>query len=292
MTHLIKFTKMHGLGNDFVLIDKITQHFMISPKLITAIADRRLGIGCDQILMAEPPIEPDMDFFLRIYNQDGSEAKQCGNGARCFGRFIHDIGLSPKTSFQIGTLSGNLHLMLLEDKQVSVKMGVPQFSPQDIPTLLTPKQAFEYEMIFKNIKTMPSPKRCHILSMGNPHCVITVANIHEAEVDKIGQQLQDPTMFPEGINVSFMQPLAKNHILLRTFERGVGETPSCGSAACAAVVTGIATQGLSKEIKVSLPNGSLTVKWPSLTAPVELIGPTHAVYQGHFLNNRAEHEVY
>jgi diaminopimelate epimerase len=290
MTNLIKFSKMHGLGNDFVVIDKVTQHFMISPKLITAIADRRLGIGCDQILIVEPPTEPDMDFFLRIYNQDGSEARQCGNGARCFGRFIHDRELSPKTNLQIGTLSGKLSLVLLEDKHVSVKMGVPQFSPQAVPTRLIPKKGFEYDILFKDIKDMPLPKRCHILSMGNPHCVITVADIHEVEIKRIGEQLQDPALFPEGVNVSFVQPLAKNHILLRTFERGVGETPSCGSAACAAVVTGIATQELSKEVKVSLTHGSLTIKWPSPDAPVELIGPTQTIFQGHFLGYRVENE--
>jgi diaminopimelate epimerase len=289
MAHLIKFTKMHGLGNDFVVLDKITQNFILSPKLITAIADRRLGIGCDQLLVAEPPTEPDMDFFLRIYNQDGSEAGQCGNGARCFGRFIQDMGLSPKTSLQIGTLSGRLSLTLLEDNQVSVKIGKPQFSPKAIPTLLSPKQEFEYEI---PLEGMALPKRCHILSMGNPHCVITVADITKVDVDTIGGQLQNPAFFPEGVNVSFVQPMAKNHILLRTYERGVGETPSCGSAACAAVVAGISADVLSKEVKVSLTHGSLTVKWPSSDAPVELIGTTQSVFQGHFVSVRAEYEPY
>ncbi len=289
MAHLIKFTKMHGLGNDFVVLDKITQNFNLSTKLITAIADRRLGIGCDQVLIAEAPTEPDMDFFLRIYNQDGSEARQCGNGARCFARFIQDSGLSPKTSLQVGTLSGSIKLNLLEDNQVSVKMGVPQFLPTQIPTLLSPKQGFEYEM---NLEGIALPKRCHILSMGNPHCVITVANIHEAEVENIGKQLQNPAIFPEGVNVSFVQPMAKNHILLRTFERGAGETPSCGSAACAAVVAGISSDVLSKEVKVSLTHGSLLVKWPSTDAAVELIGTTQSVFQGHFVTVRAEYETY
>lgn len=289
MAHLIKFTKMHGLGNDFVMLDKITQNFTINPKLITAIADRRLGIGCDQVLIAEPPTEPDMDFFLKIYNQDGSEVGQCGNGARCFARFIQDSGLSPKTSLKIGTLSGTLTLNLLDENLVSVKMGIPQFLPQQIPTLLTPKQDFEYEL---NLEGIALPKRCHILSMGNPHCVITVANIHEAEVEIIGNQLQNSALFPEGINVSFVQPMAKNHILLRTFERGVGETLSCGSAACAAVVAGISSGELSKEVKVSLTHGSLSVKWPSIDAPVELIGTTQSVFQGHFVTVRAEYETY
>lgn len=289
MAHLIKFTKMHGLGNDFVVLDKITQNFNLSPKLITAITDRRLGIGCDQVLIAEPPTEPDMDFFLRIYNQDGSEASQCGNGARCFARFIQDTGLSSKTTLQVGTLSGMLKLNLLDDDLVSVKMGVPHFLPEQVPTLLTPKQGFEYEL---NLEGIALPKRCHILSMGNPHCVITVANIHEAEVEIIGRQLQHSASFPSGINVSFVQPMAKNHILLRTFERGAGETPSCGSAACAAVVAGISSDLLSKEVKVSLAQGSLSVKWPSTDAPVELIGPTQSVFQGHFVTVRAEYEPY
>ncbi len=280
---------MHGLGNDFVVLDKITQNFVLSSKLITSIADRRLGIGCDQLLIAEPPTEPDMDFFLRIYNQDGTEASQCGNGARCFARFIQDTGLSPNTTLQVGTLSGLLKLTLLADNQVSVTMGIPQFSPKSIPTLLTPKQDFEYELTLEGIAL---PKRCHILSMGNPHCVMTVANINTAEVDLIGRQLQNPALFPEGVNVSFVQPMAKNHILLRTFERGVGETPSCGSAACAAVVAGISTHALSKEVKVSLPHGSLSVKWPSPEAPVELIGTTESVYQGHFVTVRNEYEPY
>lgn len=289
MAHLVKFTKMHGLGNDFIVLDKITQNFNLTSNLITAIADRRLGIGCDQVLIAEPPTEPDMDFFLRIYNQDGSEASQCGNGARCFARFIQDSGLSPKTTLQVGTLSGMLKLTLLDDNLVSVKMGAPQFLPKQIPTLLTPKQGFEYELTLEGIAL---PKRCHILSMGNPHCVITVANIHEAEVDIMGKQLQNPALFPEGVNVSFVQPMAKNHILLRTFERGVGETLSCGSAACAAVVAGISSEVLSKEVKVSLTHGSLSVKWPNLDASVELIGPTQSVFQGHFVTVRAEYEPY
>lgn len=286
MAHLIKFTKMHGLGNDFVVLDKITQNFVLSSKLITAIADRRLGIGCDQLLIAEPPTEPDMDFFLRIYNQDGSEARQCGNGARCFARFIQDMGLSPKTTLQVGTLSGMLKLSLLTDNQVSVIMSKPQFSPKAIPTLLSPQHGFEYEIPVEGVAL---PKRCHILSMGNPHCVITVADIHHAEVALIGQQLQDPALFPEGVNVSFVQTMAKNHILLRTFERGVGETPSCGSAACAAVVAGISTGTLSKEVKVSLNHGSLFVKWPSAESVVELIGPAQSVFQGHFVTVRDDY---
>ena len=289
MAQLVKFTKMHGLGNDFVLLDKITQDFVLTPKLITTLANRRLGIGCDQILIAEPPTAPDLDFFLRIYNQDGSEAKQCGNGARCFARFIQDTGLSPKTTLKVGTLSGPLDLTLIEDNLVSVKIGMPQFAPAAVPTLLVPKKGFEYEIYLEGLSV---PKRCHILSMGNPHCVMVVADIHEVNVQAIGLQLQKPDLFPQGVNVSFVQPLAKNHILLRTFERGVGETPSCGSAACAAVVAGISTQVLSKEVKVSLTHGHLTVKWPSMEIPGELIGTSQSVFQGHFVGTRTEYELY
>ena len=292
MANFIQFTKMHALGNDFVLIDRVTQNFMPTARFISLVADRRFGIGCDQILIAEPPIQPDSDFFLRIYNQDGSEARQCGNGARCFARFVYERGLTPKNRLQVDTLSGLLYLSLREDNLVSVKIPPPQFDPKSVPTLLKPKHNFEYELPMMMGLGLNFPKRCHILSMGNPHCIITVPNILEVDLAFIGRQLQNPALFPNGVNVSLVQQMAKNHILLRTFERGVGETLSCGSAASAAIVTGICTQDLSKEVKVSLTHGSLTLKWPNPDAPVELIGPTQSVFQGYLMHHRSEDEPY
>lgn len=280
MGSMIKFTKMHGLGNDFVVIDRVTQNFPIDSRLIQSIAERRKGIGCDQVLLVEPPTSPKMDFFYRIFNADGSEALQCGNGARCLARFIHDNGLINKDKIIVGTLSGLLQMSLLENNEISVEMGLPKFKAEEVPILASPISGIRYALQLEGIA---QPKECDVLSMGNPHCILSVAKVEEASVASIGAQLQKSPLFPKGVNVSFVQILARNHIVMRVFERGVGETPACGTAACAAVVAGILNGTLSNEVKVSLTEGSLTIRWKDQKSPVTLIGPASSVYQGQFL---------
>lgn len=282
----IQFTKMHGVGNDFVLLDAVSQNIKVDPFLVRRIADRHFGIGCDQVLIAEPPYEPDLDFTYRIFNKDGKEVAQCGNGARCFGRFVYERGLTDKKILHLGTLAGRLIVDLSDLSAIAVNMGEPSFSPKAIPLstkglVKLPKQG-RYRL-----PLLGQEKEATILSIGNPHCILFVPSTTEAAVEEIGSILQEHPAFLRGVNVSFVQVLARNHIKCRVFERGVGETLACGSAACAAVIAGILQEELNPEVKVDMPGGALTVSWQAGEG-VFLSGPAKSVFQGEFCLERQE----
>ena len=275
MNGKIRFAKMHGLGNDFVVIDAVRQNVLLDKKLARKIAHRHLGIGCDQILLVEPPTKPDDDFFYRIFNSNGEEVAQCGNGARCLGRFIHDDGLSQKKELTIGYAKGRMKV-IVESHQVTALLGPPSFEPKAIPIkALRQKQGHRYA-----IKVNQQMKEVSALTLGNPHCVIDVPSAREAKVAEIGKSLQNKNLFPQGVNVGFMQILARNHIQLRVYERGVGETFACGTGACAAVISGILNGALGQEVKVDMRGGHVFVSWPDQKGPVYLSGETTRVFNG------------
>ncbi|MGE3318326.1 MAG: diaminopimelate epimerase [Candidatus Berkiella sp.] len=280
MGTLIRFTKMHGLGNDFVVLDNISQAIKVDYMLIRKIADRNFGIGCDQVLVVDPPASPDVDFNYRIFNSDGKEVAQCGNGARCFGRYVFDSGLTDKKMIQIGTSNGKMEIDVSDLTHIRVDMGIPQFAAKAIP--INPKFAEKVsEPARYKINLLGNEREVTILSVGNPHCIISVPATSEAAVNEVGTALQQHPAFPKGVNVSFLQVLARNHAKCRVFERGVGETLACGSAACAAVIAGILQEELNSTVKVDMPGGSLTVSW-NPEKPVFLSGPAKSVFAGEF----------
>ncbi len=280
MSSTIHFTKMHGLGNDFVVLDSITQNIKLTPAIIKRIADRNFGVGCDQVLIVDPPALATLDFNYRIFNADGKEVAQCGNGARCFGRYVYERGLTGKKQLLIGTMAGNLKVDISDLSCIEVDLGEPIFSPKLIPLNIKAVSKLQKQGYYK-IHLLGNNREVVILSMGNPHCVISVPATSEAAVMEVGKALQKHPAFPKGVNVSFMQVLARNHIKVRVFERGVGETMACGSAACASVVAGILHGELNKEVKVDMPGGALTVKWEN-DGPVILSGPAIGVFNGEF----------
>ncbi len=268
------FTKMHGLGNDFVVIDAINQEIHLTAEQISALANRHTGIGFDQLLLVAKPNKPDIDFFYRIFNADGSEVAQCGNGARAIARFVVAQGLTNKKNIQIATLNNQLTLILEEDGTVSVSMGMPKFAPQDIPITSTQVQP-QYTLKRNDISVIFSA-----LSLGNPHAVLEVADVAVAPVAEIGTWLSQQSFFPQSVNVGFMQIINQNNIRLRVFERGAGETLACGSGACAAAVVAIKKGLCLSPVKVQLPGGVLTVEWAGGAQPVWLRGPAETVYVG------------
>lgn len=280
MEYDIRFTKMHGLGNDFVLIDNISQNIKLEPSLAKRLADRRHGIGADQILLVEPPNHPGLDFTYRIFNADGKEVFQCGNGARCFGRYVYENGFTDKTLIEVGTGSGNIQIDLSDLSNIQVNMGQPIFSPSTIPLHLKAVTPLSSKGRYK-IMMLGNEREVSILSMGNPHCIIFVPATTEAAVTEVGAALQSHAAFPDGVNVTFLQVLARNHAKCRVYERGVGETSACGTAACAAVVAGALQKELNREVKVDMGNGALTVRWDKEDY-VYLSGPTRAVFTGAF----------
>lgn len=271
---LVNFSKMHGLGNDFMVIDNVTQNVFFSKEKIQQLADRNFGIGFDQLLMVEPPYDPDQDFHYRIFNADGSEVSQCGNGARCFARFVKLKGLINRNKIVVSTKAGKMILYLEKDGQVTVNMGVPNFTPSEIP-LKANKEEKTYL-----VRADDSTYFCGAVSMGNPHCVLEVDNVDTAEVESIGPTLERHERFPEGVNVGFMQVVNAEHIRLRVFERGAGETLACGSGACAAVAIGQIQGKLSKDVRVDLPGGSLRIRWQGAGSPLKMTGPAEHVYDG------------
>lgn len=252
---LIHFSKMHGLGNDFMVIDNVTQNIFLNNDQIAALANRHRGVGFDQLLMVEPPYDPDIDFHYRIFNADGSEVQQCGNGARCFGRFIRHKGLSNKNHFQVSTKKGVISIELLGEEQVRVDMGAPAFEPAQIPF-----RAQKSETTYI-LRAEEQTFLCGVLSMGNPHCVMLVDDVDSAQVENIGPLLTQHERFPEGANIGFMQIVSRNYVKLRVYERGVGETEACGSGACAAAVWGIMQNKLDSNVTVELPGGRLEIQW-------------------------------
>ncbi|MFC1603345.1 diaminopimelate epimerase [Pseudomonadota bacterium] len=271
---MLSFMKMHGLGNDFVVIDAINQKIDLTTQQIQFIADRHFGIGCDQVLLVEPPRALNTDFYYRIFNADGSEVEQCGNGARCFANFIHITGLSDKEILHVGTLSGSIHLKHEEDGQVRVNMGAPKLEPKLIP--------FEAEAQSKHYPIEIDNRSFKIaaVSMGNPHAVIQVKSVADVPVEEVGSLLERHPRFPQRVNVGFMAVKDRKHIDLRVFERGAGETLACGSGACAAVVAGRINGLLDEQVEVSLPGGTLMVSWAGDEAPVWMSGPAIKVFEG------------
>lgn len=270
----VQFSKMHGLGNDFVVIDNVTQNVFFSKEKIQQLADRHFGIGFDQLLLVEPPYDPEQDFHYRIFNADGSEVSQCGNGARCFARFVKMKGLINRNKIKVSTKAGKMVLYLEKDGQVTVNMGVPDFEPTRVP-MVANKQEKTY--IFRvDERTV----FLGAVSMGNPHCVMEVDDVDTADVHEVGPLLERHERFPEGVNVGFMQVLSKEHVKLRVFERGAGETLACGSGACAAVAVGQIQGKLDKEVRVDLPGGSLRIRWQGEDSALKMTGPAEHIYDG------------
>ena len=271
----LEFTKMHGAGNDFVVVDAVTRQIALKPGQIRRLADRHRGIGCDQILLVEPPSLPDADFRYRIFNADGSEAGQCGNGARCFARFVREKRLSFKRSLRVQTRDGVMQLDTLQDGRVLANLGSPRLNPADVPFMT------EQTGLTQPIEVDGETYSIGVLSMGNPHAVLWVENSERVPVTRLGPQIETHPQFPKGANVGFAQQLSRKEIRLRVWERGVGETQACGTAACAAVVHGIRSQQLDTTVTVLLPGGKLSVTWEGRDdAPVWLGGPTASVFEG------------
>lgn len=270
----INFTKMHGLGNDFVVIDAINQAIELKPEQIRFLADRHFGIGCDQLLLVERPIKENADFRYRIFNADGGEVSQCGNGARCFARFVRDKNLTDKALVTVDTDAGQLQLRFDSEGLITVNMGVPRHRPAEIP-LSMPVEAPLY-----NVELDGRVVEFAAVSMGNPHAVIQVEDVANAPLGTVGAQMERHAAFPERVNVGFMQVVSRQHIKLRVYERGAAETLACGSGACAAVVAGIEWGILDRTVKVSLPGGDLKIHWPGRGEPVFMTGPAVSVYEG------------
>lgn len=270
----LRFTKMQGAGNDFVVIDGVRTSIKLGEEQIRKIANRQTGVGCDQVLIIEPPKRPDADFEYRIFNADGSTAGQCGNGARCVGRFIHEQRLSAKSTITLEVGSDLRRLTFNETGRVKAELGVPVFEPAKVP-FTAERDEMEQVLSLNNITVMAG-----VLSMGNPHAVLLVDDVKSTPVEKIGRMIQALEVFPEGVNVGFMQIESSTQISLRVFERGAGETLACGSGACAAVVHGIRLGQLSNNVTVSVPGGKLEVSWDDSNAAVWLAGPADTVFEG------------
>lgn len=270
----IKFSKMHGLGNDFVVLDGVRQHIDLSAAQLRFLADRHFGIGCDQILLVEPPRQGGVDFRYRIFNADGGEVEQCGNGARCFVRFVHEQGLTSKPEIRVETQSGIIGPRLEADGQVTVNMGVPRFAPEEIP-FVSDRSAVVYDLLVEG-----DPVTISVVSMGNPHAVQVVADIDRAPVARQGPAIEHHPRFPQRVNAGFMQVVDRHAIRLRVFERGAGETLACGTGACAAVVAGIRRGLLDGPVCVSTRGGDLTIAWNGPDQPVFMTGPAATVFTG------------
>ena len=268
------FSKMHGLGNDFMVVDCITQNMFFSQDLIRRLADRHTGVGFDQLLVVEAPYDPETDFHYRIFNADGSEVEQCGNGARCFARFVRLKGLTNKYSISVSTKKGKMILDVEDDGEVTVNMGEPEFEPSKIP--FKAKQKEKTYIMRTGDKTL----FCGAVSMGNPHVVTVVNDVDTAEVETLGPLLESHERFPERVNAGFMQIVDRNNIRLRVYERGAGETQACGSGACGAVAVGILQGLLDENVKVSLPGGDLRISWQGPGKPLFMTGPATHVFDG------------
>ncbi len=270
----IEFSKMHGLGNDFMVVDGVTQNAFFSPEMIRRLADRHKGIGFDQLLVVEPPYDPDTDFHYRIFNADGSEVAQCGNGARCFARFVRQRGLTNKNLIKVSTHAGRMTLRVEHDDNVMVNMGEPVWSPSKIPF-----RANNEEKTYI-LRVNDSTIFVGAVSMGNPHCVTVVENVDTADVDVLGPLLESHERFAERVNVGFMEIVNRKEIRLRVYERGIGETQACGSGACAAVAVGILQGLLDDTVKVHLLGGSLTIYWAGKGQHLSMTGPATFVFDG------------
>ncbi len=280
----LRFTKMHGAGNDFVVIDATQQPFSLSPEQMRRLGDRRFGVGCDQILVIEPATSADADFRYRIFNNTGDEVEHCGNGARCFVRFVVDAGLTAKRDIQVDTMNRRLRLTLQDDGRVTVNMGAPVFEPATLPVDpqgLTPR--LENGFALWPLDELQGVE-LGLVSMGNPHAVQRVADVEAAPVLTQGPLIEGHARFPRRVNAGFMQILARDRIALRVYERDAGETLACGTGACAAVVAGIRAGWLDSAVEVQTRGGMLKIEWAGLqdglSSPVLMTGPAVKVFDG------------
>lgn len=270
----LPFTKMHGLGNDFVVLDGISRPFTLSREALRQLAHRRFGVGCDQILLIEPASRKDADFRYRIFNGDGGEVGHCGNGARCLAVFAYTHGLTDKRVLRLQIESRVIEARIEDDGQVSVDMGLPRFDPAEIPFTGGTRAIVESLDLFGESVAITA------LSMGNPHAVQVVPNVAEAPVDTQGPFIETHVRFPKGVNAGYMQVLDRSHIRVRVWERAAGETMACGTGACAAVVTGIRRELLDRRVEVETNGGFLTVAWPDDNASVIMRGPAETTFEG------------
>lgn len=268
-----KFTKMHGLGNDFVIFDAISNRVQLSKEQIKKVADRNFGIGCDQVLLVEPPTRPDMDFKYRIYNADGSEVEHCGNGARCFARFVHDRRLIDRRDIRVETMNRDLLLHIRNDGKVQVDMGAPSFAPADIQLDHEPSDVY-------SLKALDRTFRFSTVSMGNPHIVTRVSQAKRYPVEKYGRALATHKAFGAGVNVSFAEITSRDLIKLRVYERGAGETLACGTGACATAVAAIRNGWCESKVNLALKGGTLEVEWGGEGERVLMTGPAETVFTG------------
>ncbi len=271
---LLKFTKMHGLGNDFVVVDAVSRKVFFNKKQIELLSDRNWGIGFDQLLVVEPPSNPEMDFRYRIYNSDGTEVEHCGNGARCFAKFVLDRELTNKHIIDVETKRGPIQLRVLNNGQVTVDMGAPSFVPKDLP--------FTAEAVQSTyaVETQSGVYDITPVSVGNPHAVLKVEQLNDELVATVGPELEAHERFPNNVNVGFMEVLSKSEINLRVYERGVGETQACGTGACAAVVAGIKQGWLGSKVTAHLTGGDLQIEWQGGDQPILMTGPAAKVFEG------------
>ena len=270
----LKFTKMQGLGNDFVVLDGIAQRVDLAPAQLRRLADRRYGVGCDQILVVEKTARPDVDFRYRIWNADGVEVEQCGNGARCFVQFVRQRGLTAKKRIRVETAGGVIVPEVVAGGLVAVDMGEPRFAPSDIPF------TGEGDVVVRSLDIDGSTAQVTLVSMGNPHAVQVVADIDRAPVAEEGPRIERDRRFPKRVNAGYMQVVDRANIRLRVWERGAGETPACGTGACAAVVAGIRRGLLDSVVSVETRGGRLEVAWPGPGAVVTMTGPAETVFEG------------
>ena len=271
---ILKFSKMHGAGNDFVVIDGIRQRIQLKPEQLRLLADRHFGVGCDQILLVEATQFPDADFRYRIFNADGGEVEQCGNGARCFVRFVHDQGLTHKREIVVETKSGLISPRLEENGQVTVNMGAPIFEAARIPFKT------DSDALVQPLEVNGEKMQISAVSMGNPHAVQVVTDVELFPVAALGGMIERHSQFPKRVNAGFMQVLDRRHIRLRVYERGAGETLSCGTGACAAVVVGIKRGLLDDRVQVATKGGVLNIHWAGDGTPVLMTGPAISVFEG------------
>jgi diaminopimelate epimerase len=270
----LRFAKMHGQGNDFVVLDGIRQRVSLNPTQVRAIADRHLGVGCDQLLIVERAASAGNDFRYRIFNADGGEVEQCGNGARCFARFVLDEGLTDKREIRVETASGVITPRVDASGRVTVDMGAPRFDPRVVP-FLAPAPQLTYEIHVAGL-----PVEVSVLSMGNPHAVQVVEEVDRAPVTTQGPLIERHPSFPNRVNAGYMQPLSRDHVRLRVWERGAGETLACGTGACAAVVAGIRLGLLGDEVRVTTRGGDLVIRWPGGESAVMMTGDAVRVFDG------------
>ena len=271
----VRFTKMHGAGNDFVVIDATAAPFRPTPSLLQRLADRRFGVGCDQILVVEPPASPDVDFNYRIYNADGSESGQCGNGARALARYVRESGLSDKRAIRVRTATATMMLEQAGDGLYRVDMGVPQFDPAAIP-FDAAERSDRYALTLDGGAVV----EIGAVNMGNPHAVMRVGDVDTAPVEQVGRLLQAHASFPQSVNAGFLQIVDRGRARLRVFERGVGETLACGSGACAAAVVGRVWGLLDARVDMQMAGGVLTIEWDGQGGPVLMTGPAETVFTG------------